>query len=156
MGTLTSTNEHQRDPGEPRAPGERLFVIRTSAGLSQQAFADALGISLRAEQNYERGSRKLPAELLLTLARRFGVDPLWVLEGPEPDMQPLASARAIDHDVLVRAIKIVRGAVVHAERDVSDQDFAYWVVAVYRFLNQNPGGRGADELVGRLIRGAAD
>lgn len=155
MSTLTSTNGIPVDPRGPSGPAERLLIVRNYTGLSQQAFADALGISLRAEQNYERGSRKIPADLLLTLAVRFGVDPLWVLQGPEPSLRRLDSSQMINHDLLARAVKVVRAAVVHSQRTVSNDDFAYWVVAVYRFFGENPHERGADELVSKLLQGAA-
>jgi transcriptional regulator with XRE-family HTH domain len=155
MGTMASTNESSDDSGIPSEPAQRLLAVRTSTGLSQQAFADALGISLRAEQNYERGNRKIPADLLLTLARRFGVDPLWVLQGPEQQFPSLSPSGRLDLAILRRSIKIVRAAVSNSRRNVSDEEFAYWAVAVYQFFEDNPGEKGADELVGRLIRGAA-
>ena len=155
MGTLTSTNESFPLGGDVGTPAQRLLAVRASTGLSQQAFADALGVSLRAEQNYERGNRKVPAEILLTLAHRFGVDPLWVLQGPEREIRRLASARSIDYDVLFRAIRIVRAAAGRAQRPVSDEDFACWIVAVYQFFEENSDGKGADELIGKLIHGAA-
>ncbi|WP_370656159.1 helix-turn-helix domain-containing protein [Paracoccus wurundjeri] len=52
-------------------------------GLSQQALANALGISLCGEQSYERGIRKLPADVRIELAKLYNIDPLWVMGGPE-------------------------------------------------------------------------
>lgn len=65
--------------------GERLAALRNRVRLSQVDFAERLGISPRAYQNYERGEREVPAVVLKLLYEVFGVDPLWVLTGPGND-----------------------------------------------------------------------
>ena len=54
---------------------------RELLGLSQQAFADQLGLALRTYQNYERGDRTVTKELMDALWGTFGVDPIWVMRG---------------------------------------------------------------------------
>lgn len=75
MSTLSSEGRNQD-------VGRRLSLLRASTGLSQNAFADRVGISPRAYQNYERGEREIPALLLASLFDAFSVDPMWVLSGP--------------------------------------------------------------------------
>lgn len=128
----------------------RFLAVRLENGLSQQAFADALGISLRGEQNYERGMRKLPAEVLLGLAKVFEIDPLWVLEGPEERPRHLAST-GLDQETLTRAIKIVRHAFGAADKPMDDEQFPAIVAAVYQFCMNNASGAGAEALVDNII-----
>lgn len=61
--------------------GERLYRKRNELGLSQQALANSLGISLRTYQNYERGDRPVSKEFLFAIMERHGVDPTWLLTG---------------------------------------------------------------------------
>jgi transcriptional regulator with XRE-family HTH domain len=62
--------------------GRRLAVVRETSGLAQNAFAERLGVSPRAYQNWERGEREIPAAVLRALYEQFDIDPLWVLTGP--------------------------------------------------------------------------
>lgn len=64
------------------AIGGRLVAAREAQRLSQVEFAERLGISPRAYQNYERGEREMPTTVLTALHAEFGIDPLWVLVGP--------------------------------------------------------------------------
>lgn len=140
---MSSTNEKSQQ-------ARRFLALRLSLGLSQQAFADGLGISLRAEQNYERGARRLPAELLLNLSRVHQIDPLWVLDGPGDAPRKLATS-GVDMALLTRATRLVKAAVLGAGKDVSEDQFAEWVAAVYRFYSENDSGTGAEALVKTLI-----
>lgn len=140
---MSSTNEQFNQ-------AQRFLAVRLALGLSQQAFALGLGISLRAEQNYERGARKLPAEVLLNLSRLHQIDPLWVLDGPGHVPRKLA-ASGVDMTLLTRATRLVKAAVVGAGKDVSEDQFAEWVTAVYRFYSENDTGAGAEALVKTLI-----
>ena len=134
---------------------KRFLLIRTSHGISQKEFADALGISLRAEQNYERGERALPSEVLLALAKVYDVDPLWILEGLEDKPRKL-NPNTINTQLLARAINIVLTAINDSGRnDLTTDQISLWVTAVYRFYSENASGTGADDLVKNLIKRSA-
>lgn len=141
---MSSTNEQFNQ-------ARRFLAVRLSLGLSQQAFADGLGISLRAEQNYERGARKLPADVLLNLSRVHQIDPLWVLDGPGDVPRVLADS-GVNEEQLIRATKLVRTAVADTGKEVGEDQFAQWVAAVYRFYTENTSGTGAEALVRSMIR----
>jgi len=141
---MSSTNESSQI-------ARRFLAVRIGVGLSQQAFADALGISLRGEQNYERGIRRLPAEVVLSLAKVFGIDPLWVLDGPEDQPRRLDYNGGLDQDLLARAMKVVMAAVKDSGKKISGDQIADWVAAVYRFYSENTSGTGAEALVKTLI-----
>ena len=53
---------------------EQLRMLRKETGLSQQAFAQQLGISKSSVNMYERGEREPSFEILETLAAYFQVD----------------------------------------------------------------------------------
>jgi transcriptional regulator with XRE-family HTH domain len=59
--------------------GRRLRAIREARGVSQQDFADSLGISLSGYKNYERGERSLTKDLLVLLYEKYKIDPSWLL-----------------------------------------------------------------------------
>jgi len=141
---MSSTNE------SPQV-ARRFLAVRIGLGLSQQAFADALGISLRGEQNYERGIRRLPAEVLLTLAKVYGIDPLWVLDGPGEQPRRLDYTGGLDQKRLARAMQVVMAAVEDSGKTISGDQIADWVAAVYRFYTENASGTGAEALVKTLI-----
>ncbi len=61
--------------------GGRLKQARDAARLSQEEIAAQMGISLRAYQNYERGERPVPVELVRALSRTHGIDAEWLLSG---------------------------------------------------------------------------
>lgn len=86
--------------------GQRLTLVRGTTGLSQAAFADTLGLSLRAYANYERGEREMPVALFRALYEIYGIDPVWLLAGPGE--QPVkAATRTMDFalvDTIVQCI----------------------------------------------------
>ena len=59
---------------------ERLKSERENLGFSQQALADLLGISLRSQQNYEKGDRNPDSAYLAAIAAA-GADVLYILTG---------------------------------------------------------------------------
>lgn len=83
--------------------GRRLTAMRTEVGVSQGVFAESLGLSLRAYANYERGEREMPVALYRALYERYGIDPIWLLEGPGE--QPVrAASRLVDMTLAERVI----------------------------------------------------
>lgn len=62
-----------------RAVGRNLRAHRQRRGLSQEAFADVLGVHRTYMGGVERGERNLTLKSLERLAGRIGVDPLELL-----------------------------------------------------------------------------
>ena len=52
---------------------KRLRASRMRSGMTQQAVADHLGVSLRVYQNYEQGSRRPTYENVASTCRLLGV-----------------------------------------------------------------------------------
>lgn len=67
----------------------RLKEIRKSKNISQEQAANALGISVRAYQNYEYEQREPNIEMINKLADFYGVTTDYLL-GREPLQNPLA------------------------------------------------------------------
>lgn len=61
------------------AIGARIRQIR--GGLTQNAFADRLGMARTTVLRYESGIRPPDAEFIASAAAAFGTDPLWLLTG---------------------------------------------------------------------------
>ena len=66
---------------------ERLKSERENLGLSQQALADRLSISLRSQQNYEKGDRNPDSAYLAAIAAA-GADVLYILTGQRSQPAP--------------------------------------------------------------------
>ena len=61
--------------------GPRIAVLRRSAGMSQGELARRLQVSTSAVGMYEQGRREPSAELLVAMARTFGVTVDYLLTG---------------------------------------------------------------------------
>lgn len=68
---LTGTQRRRFTRGDFRS-GKDIVALRKFVGLTQEAFADALGISVHTLRNWEQGRRKPegPALALLRIAAR--------------------------------------------------------------------------------------
>lgn len=103
MGSSTS-------PLDKLLIGRRLAAVRAKVGLSQEAFAEALGLSKRAYIHYERGEREPPAGLFKAIYDLYGIDYLWLLSGNDPEPQQAGT----DVD-----FKLVVGIVQELERQLA-------------------------------------
>jgi transcriptional regulator with XRE-family HTH domain len=63
-----------------RAVGRNLRAYREAKGLSQEAFADVLGVHRTYMGGIERGERNLTLKSLERLARRIDIDPMALLQ----------------------------------------------------------------------------
>ena len=70
---------------------ERFAMIRFRSGLSKKAFAESLGIHPVVSGDIELGKREPSREVLVKLARAYGVDITWLLTGAAPQSASLAS-----------------------------------------------------------------
>ena len=71
--------------------GHNLRAYREARGLSQEAFADVLGVHRTYMGGIERGERNLTLKSVERIAARIEVDPLTLLqraEDSEPEPKP--------------------------------------------------------------------
>lgn len=66
-----------------RTVGRNLRAYREAKGLSQEAFADVLGVHRTYMGGIERGERNLTLKSLERIASQIDVDPLALLHPPE-------------------------------------------------------------------------
>ena len=67
--------------------GARFLDIRKARGLNQVDVAAEIDVSHGALVNYEKGTRDPPASTILAFARKYNVNPAWLLTGegrPDP------------------------------------------------------------------------
>lgn len=64
--------------------GANLRAYRQSQGLTQEAFAEQLGMSVRYVAGVERAEENLTLDSIDQLAKDLGVDPLGLLTGNLP------------------------------------------------------------------------
>lgn len=93
-------------PSQNTSLGQRLVAVRATSGLSQGAFADTLGLSLRAYANYERGEREMPVALFRALYETYGIDPIWLLDG-QGEQPVKAATRTMDFALVDHIIQCV-------------------------------------------------
>lgn len=82
-------SETHADPVDV-AVGARIRLLRRIRGLSQQALADAAGVTFQQIQKYERGSNRVSASMLARIAD--------TLQAPVAELfgEPAAGQSAID------------------------------------------------------------
>lgn len=61
--------------------GKRLYKRRKEMGLTQEAMAERLGMSLTFYGEIERGRKRLSIEKILLVYERTGMDPDYLLTG---------------------------------------------------------------------------
>ncbi len=67
-----------------RVLGRNLRTYREARGLSQEAFADAVGVHRTYMGGIERGERNLTLRSVERIAHWLGVSPLELLRTPKP------------------------------------------------------------------------
>ena len=65
------------------ATAARIKELRLDQGLTQEAFADVLGVTLRYQQRLESASRSIPVELLAEISEKFGISLDYLVLGKE-------------------------------------------------------------------------
>ena len=70
--------------------GERIYNLRKKSGLSQEEYADKLGVSRQAVSKWETGQSVPDCEKAAAMAKFFGVSLDWLINGEES-----AAAQAI-------------------------------------------------------------
>jgi transcriptional regulator with XRE-family HTH domain len=92
-------------------------------------FAERLGLSPRAYQNYERGERELPSAVLRALLFEFGVDPVWVLVGSGTEHRdgPAAS----NPDILEAVVRAVETHLQRRRKSLAPEKKARLIKVLY-------------------------
>ncbi|MEW6646519.1 MAG: helix-turn-helix transcriptional regulator [Pseudomonadota bacterium] len=102
-----------------RLKDARRASARGGKPMSQKELAEALGLSLRAYQNYERGDRPISQNLISAVMSVFGISPYWLLLGDGAMFRADAAAKtkrmgrdhACTDSELIAAAYLINGAV---------------------------------------------
>ncbi len=65
---------------------ERIKRLRTTLGLSQEAFGEKIGITRASISNMEKGTRNPSDQTIKSICREFNVDYFWLTEGIGDEM----------------------------------------------------------------------
>jgi transcriptional regulator with XRE-family HTH domain len=71
----------------------RIKDLREIAGLSQQALASELGVTIETYTEYEGGNTDIPIGFLYEVANRFGVELTAILTGEDPKLHTYCLVR---------------------------------------------------------------
>lgn len=115
--------------------GRRLATVRDRSRLIQVEFAERMGVSPRAYQNYERGEREVPAVVLKALYEVYGADPLWVLTGLSLDA---AQTTAADLDVLEAVVIALETRLKKARRPMAPAKKARLIKLMFLHFRDKP------------------
>lgn len=75
--------ERSRDQAIAAAFGQRVRTVRTDAGMTQEALAEAAGLHPTFISNVERGYRVPSVPTMLRLAKGLGVEASRLVDGIE-------------------------------------------------------------------------
>ena len=106
---------------------ERLREIRKAERLTQQAFADALGLSLQAIRYYEYGYREPSDKNVNNICATFGISKKWLITGEGEMKEPTGDAKEIADlakSVMTHTDDRFRLRLVKAITEMSDEDLS--------------------------------
>lgn len=115
--------------------GRRLAAVRDRTRLVQTEFAERMGLSPRAYQNYERGEREVPAVVLKALYEVYGADPLWVLTGLSTDLTATSTA---DLDVLEEVVIALEIRLKRTRRALPPEKKARLIKLMFLYFRDKP------------------
>jgi phage repressor protein C with HTH and peptisase S24 domain len=87
---------------------ERYALVRSRSGLTKKAFAESLGIHPVVSGDIELGKRDPSRDVLVRLARVYGVDLTWLLTGANPDQSHSGIPTRDDDEGPVALVDYVR------------------------------------------------
>ena len=111
----------------------RIVLIREDAGLSQEAFAERIGVTKSAISGYETGRRKPTEQTIKSICREFGVNETWMRSGvgtmkaPKPD-------GLLEQLIVEQRCTKFEGEFLRTYFQMSEDERQAYVKAVYRLL----------------------
>lgn len=117
------------------AIGQRIAAVRASSGLSQNEFAESLGLSPRAYANYERGEREMPVALFKSLCESYRIDPVWLLVGPGEEPVRV-TARRLDGELLEAIVRLIEDWLIKNRRTLKPPKKARLIRLAYEHYSE--------------------
>ena len=99
--------------------GERIYNLRKKSGLSQEEFADKLGVSRQAVSKWETGQSVPDTEKSAAISTLFGVSLDWLVYGEQiqtapvvqPEFQPAAGPVAVKKKTGIGKALLIAGII---------------------------------------------
>ena len=129
--------------------GRRLAAVREHVGLSQEAFAEALGVSKRAYIHYERGEREPPAGLFKSIYDLYDIDYLWLMSGTDPEPQQ-AGVEGVDFRLIAAIVTELERQLAALGRKMKDEHKARVIRALYQLGREH--GRVTAEAISNVLQ----
>ncbi len=114
---------------------ERIKILRNHLGLTQQKFADRLGLKRQTIAAYEIGSIEPSDSTLLLMCKEFNINEQWLRSGDGEMKQNLdLDFEKICADIGVRDEKAKEAIIKYYE--LSEDDKELWWRFMERFMKQ--------------------
>lgn len=104
---------------------ERLKQVRRDSGLTQQGFAEELGLSVQTVKFYEGGYREPTNKTINLICATFGISKKWLLTGEGDMKEPTGDAKEIADiakSVMTHTDDRFRLRLVKAITEMSDEE----------------------------------
>lgn len=104
---------------------ERLKQVRRESGLTQQGFAEELGLSVQTIKFYEGGYREPTNKTINLICATFGISKKWLLTGEGDMKEPTGDAKEIADiakSVMTHTDDRFRLRLVKAITEMSDEE----------------------------------
>lgn len=98
---------------------ERCVAVRKHHALSQQAFADTIGVSVGVISNIELGRAPVTPVVCIAICSKFHIREAWLFRG-EGDM--LESDNLVEQFCRQRGLNATQRAILQAAADLSPQE----------------------------------
>lgn len=108
-------------------------MVRDTARLSREDFADELAVTPATIGRYEKGERTPDAGFLHQLVIKFGCDPEWLLigGGSMRREEPHPADKRIDEDLLEAVIEVVEEILETNDRKATPKQKTQLILALY-------------------------
>lgn len=117
------------------ALGERIRMVRTNKGLTQEGLADKLGVTPATINRYEKGHRVPDAIFINQLVIEMDCEVRWLLTG-QGEMFERESSASLDNES--EKLKILLDGMSGTKRDIAEK--------ILQVLNQMPEEKGREVL----------
>lgn len=113
-----------------REIGLRIGKLRDAAGISQQKFADEMGVSRPVIQHWESGTRHIKADNLISIAKYFNVSSDYLLgltdvESPSTNDRAICEYMGLTHEALKNWKDEIQNCTFFSDARVFDVEHPY-------------------------------
>ena len=112
---------------------DRIKQIRKEAGLTQEKFAERLGLKRQTIATYETGRSEPMDTIIFSICREFNINENWLRYGTEPMKINNVEFGSVCREIVVKDPKARQAILDYWE--LSPEDKELWWKFVERFMN---------------------